>query len=561
MPTAGEVAVACLVDGGVRWFAGMVGSVTVPLVAAVAREPRARFVAVRHEQVAAALLDATARLTGIPGVCLVHSASGSLAASLGIASAQRDCVPLVLISGTQERAMYRRGAWQVLDIDAVLRPIVKWQQRVEDPAEIPAAIRRALAEATGGRPGVVHLDLPIDISQAPLDAAPAADRVYRAPLYRPEPDSEAVRQTLNLLRRARRPVLVCGGGAAWSRAGEAVTALAEHLGAPVVLSASSRGLVPEDHPLCLGSSGVIGYPAASRALREADLIVGLGARFSDLQTSRWQHIQPGVPIVQCDLDAAEIGQQYPVTVGVLADVRAFVDQLLIGAEHGLPVDDGQGGLRAEPLAPDPDRQAWAAGLRAEREVYLQDWLATTPGDGQAPRPQEVIGALIEQLPRDAILAAGAGDHGFFAALLPIHVPYGQLTSVRLGAMGCGLGLALGAKLAAPERQVVAILGDGELMIQLQDLETMVREGLAVTVIVFNNFQLGSQRPRMAATGIIAGVEHTNPDFAQLARLFGAQGWRVDRPGQFPAALQAALASNGPALIDVLLDPTITAPRP
>src|SRR5829696_2471628 len=148
MPTAGEVAVAHLVAGGVRHFAGMVGSVTVPLVAAVAREPRARFLPVRHEQVAAAMLDGAARLTGTPGVCLVHSASGSLAASLGIASAHRDSVPLIVISGTQERPMFRRDAWQVLDVGALLRPIVKWQRRVEDPADIPATIRQALAEAT-----------------------------------------------------------------------------------------------------------------------------------------------------------------------------------------------------------------------------------------------------------------------------------------------------------------------------------------------------------------------------------------------------------------------------
>ena len=412
---------------------------------------------------------------------------------------------------------------------------------------MPAAIRRALAEATGGRPGVVHLDLPYDVSNAPLDAPRPDGQRYSVPLYRPAPTADDLARTVELLRGARRPLLVVGGGAVWSGAGAAVQALAERLGAPLVLSPTSRGLVAEDHPLCLGPSGIVGYPPASRALREADLLLGIGSRFSDLQTGRWTLIEAGVPIVQADLDPSEVGRHYPVAVGAACDARLFAEGLVAAIEGAN-------------LSADAERGEWTRSLRATVDDYRRTCLAEPTGDGEQVRPQEVVRTLVETLPRDAIVTMGAGDHGFWAALLPVYEPQAHLLSAGLGAMGCGLPLALGAKLARPERPVVAIVGDGDLMLQLQDLETMVREALPIVIVVFNNFQLGSQRPRMAATGVLTGVEHGNPDFAQLAQLFGAAGWRVDHPGAFGAALREALAADRPALIDVLLDPTLGAPR-
>jgi acetolactate synthase-1/2/3 large subunit len=187
------------------------------------------------------------------------------------------------------------------------------------------------------------------------------------------------------------------------------------------------------------------------------------------------------------------------------------------------------------------------------------WFASAPDNGKV-QPQEVVRSLWDQLPRDAILTHGAGDHGFYGYMVPVASPGAHLVSARLGALGCALGYAMGAKLVRPEQTVVACVGDGELMLQIGDLETMARENVNAVVVVFNNFRLGSQRKRVESYGSVQGTDHTNPDFAQLAELMGCKGYRVDTPGQFDAALADALACGKPAVIDVLIDPEARPPR-
>ena len=533
-----------LIGGGVRHFAGMVGSTSAPYVGTLAQRNDVRYIGIRHEQVAASMMDATARLSGRPGCVMTHGASGLLAASLGIASSALDSVPMIALSTTQERQAMEKGWWQTSSALGPLAETAKWQTRVERPDQAVGAIRRALRESVTGKPGVAQIDIPIDVStdETGLDSLPTiAD--HKAPLHRSWPDPQAVQQCASLIRAAARPVILIGGGAAFSDAGSALLALAEALHSPVVNTPTSRSVVPETHELVLGPSGIVGYEPIGDAIREADLIIAIGSRLSDIQTSRGDLLPEDAPLIQVDIDGAALGKEYTPAVGVVADARAFTESL----------NDTLGGV----AIPDA-RRDWVASLTDRIADWYAAWHDATPDNGQV-QPQEMVRAMAE-LPADTIFTHGAGDHGFFGFMVPVAAPGAHLMSTRLGAMGCALGSALGAKLERPDQPVVACVGDGDFMLQLGDVETMVRERLPVIVAVFNNFRLGSQRKRVEAYGPVIGVDHGNPDFAKLAELFGCNGYRVDRPGDFGAAMDAALASGGPCIIDAIMDPEARPPR-
>ena len=535
-----------LLGAGVSHFAGMVGSTSAPYASALAAQNQARYVGIRHEQVAAAILDATARLSGQPGCLMVHGGSGLLAASLGIGSAALDCTPMVVLSATQERKAMENGWWQTLDVQKPIADFVKFQTRVERPDQAVAAVRDALRASVSGKPGVAQIDIPIDVSTDELgtDNVPAPVRMA-TPHIRSFPDPGLVKKAADLLARAQRPVLLIGGGANYSGAGDALMRLAERLGAPVVNSPTSRGVLPESNALVLGCAGIIGYEPVGNAIREADLVLAIGSRLSDIQTSRGELLPAGAPIIQVDIDAAALGKEYPSEVGVVSDAKAFADALNeILEANASPVRDV--------------RRNWTESLAARYTAWRDEWLSSAPDNGQV-QPQEIVAALCEQ-PSETIYTHGAGDHGFYGFMAPIDPPGSHLVSTRLGAMGCALGLAMGAKWARPDQPVITCIGDGDLMLQIGDLETMARERLNAVLIVFNNFRLGSQRKRVEAYGPVIGVDHGNPDFAQLAELFDCRGYRVDTPGQFAGALRDALASGEPCVIDVIVDPEARPPR-
>jgi acetolactate synthase-1/2/3 large subunit len=438
------------------------------------------------------------------------------------------------------------GWWQTLDVQKPVSDFVKFQTRVERPDQAVAAVRDALRESVSGKPGVAQIDIPIDVSVTELGEGdvPAPVKAM-APMLRPFPDPDAVARVVDLLRDAERPVILIGGGTNYSGAGTAILALAELLQAPVVNSPTSRGVLPESHPLVLGASGIIGYEPIGDAIREADLVLAIGSRLSDLQTSRGELLPIGAPLIQIDIDPAAIGREYPVTVATVADAKAFAEALNTIIE-GTPLN-----------VPDA-RRNWVASLDQRYAAWRVDWISSEPDNGQV-QPQEIVAALLEQ-PPETIFTHGAGDHGFYGFMAAVDPPGAHLVSARLGAMGCALGLAMGAKWERPGQPVIACVGDGDLMLQLGDLETMARERLPAVLVVFNNFRLGSQRKRVEAYGPVIGVDHGNPDFAKLAELFKCRGFRVDTPGQFAGALKDALASGEPCIIDVIVDPEARPPR-
>lgn len=535
-----------LIGAGVTYFAGMVGSTSAPYVATLAQRNDIRYVAVRHEQTAAAMMEATARLSGTPGCVMVHGASGLLAASAGIASAALDSTPMFVLSATQEKRAMENGWWQTMGVLTPLADVLKWQLRIERPDQAVDAVRRALRECVSGRPGAVQIDLPIDVSIEDAGDGPFPEPLTAtAPALRPWPEPAKVGAAAQLLRAAKQPVILVGGGAVYSGAGDEILKLAERLCAPVVNTPTSRHAVPETRRLVLGPSGIVGYEPIGNALLETDLVLAIGCRLSDLQTSRGDLLPAGAAIVQVDIDPGTVGRNHVPAVGIVADARAFTESL------NAILDDNDIDIPAA-------RTAWVDSLIARIAAWRQDWFDATPDNGKI-QPQEVVQALMA-LPAETIFTHGAGDHGFYGYMAEVAAPGAHLVSTRLGAMGCALGLTLGAKLARPDQLVIGCIGDGDFMLQIGDLETMARENLAAVMVVFNNFRLGSQRKRVEAYGPPMGVDHGNPDFAKLAELFGCNGYRVDQPGAFDAALQDAIASGRPCVIDVIMDPDARPPR-
>ena len=535
-----------LVGAGVEYFSGMVGSTSAPYAATLADRNDIRYVGVRHEQTAAAIIEATARLSGKPGCLMIHGASGLLAASAGIASAALDSTPMLVLSATQERRAMENGWWQTMNVLPPLSEVLKWQIRVERPDQAVDAIRRALHETVSGKPGVAQVDLPIDVSTGELDTgSPPVSAPRVAPMFRPLADPVAVDDTVSLLRNAARPVLLVGGGAVYSGAERVLIDLAERVHMPVVNTPTSRSAVPETHPLVMGPSGIVGYEPVGDAIREADMILATGSRLSDLQTARGDLLPDRIPIVQVDIDPAAVGRNHDVTVGIVADARSFAEAL-------------NETLTENPIDVPDARRDWTDGLSARISGWQLAWFDAIPDNGKM-QPQEVVQSMMT-LPPETIFTHGAGDHGFYGYMVPVATPGAHLVSTRLGTMGSTLGLALGAKLARPEQTVVGCVGDGDFMLQIGDLETMARENLGVVMVVFNNFRLGSQRKRVEAYGTVMGVDHGNPDFARLAELFGCRGYRVDQPGSFDETFREALTTGAPCVIDVIMDPDARPPR-
>jgi acetolactate synthase-1/2/3 large subunit len=536
-----------LIESVVVLYAGIVGSTSAPYVSSLAGRKNARYVAVRHEQVAAAIVDAAARLTGRPGCVMTHGASGALAASLGVAAAAADSIPMLFLSTTQQRIAMERGYWQALSVLSPMAGFVKWQTRIERPDRALEAVRQALIECVSGKPGVSQIDIPIDVSVAEYDGGHFGSVNCQTPTHRPCASQNDIARTIEMLKVCKRPVILLGGGVAVSGAGEQILRLARRLQAPIVNSPTSRGQVAEDDEICFGASGILGYEPIGDLIKESDLILALGSRLSDLQLARTDLIPVGAPIVQVNIDPVAIGRFHHVELGVLADVRQFAQQL-------------NAALDLSPL-PEADqaRRDWIAAKAKRIKEWKKQWLASAPKNGYL-QPQQIVEAMAEVVPRDAIHCHGAGNHGYYGYMLPVDPPGAHLVSARLGAMGCALGYGIGAKLVRPDQTVIVCIGDGDLMLQIGDLETLAREKLKVVVLVFNNFRLGSQYERVRSYGLVHGVDHSNPDFAKLADLFGCTGIRVESVERLGPALREALACDGPVIVDMIIDPESQAPR-
>ena len=543
---------------GVDVIFGLCGHTIIAFLDALGKS-RIRFITARHEQVAAHAADGYARVTGKVGVLLTHLGPGLTNATTGVANAALDSIPMVIIAGDVPSYYYGRHPHQEVNLhqDAdqfrVFEPFCKRIYRVDHPHDLPRAIERAFHLAQTGRPGPVLVDVPMDIFSADLPVD-AFEKVP-AEIAKPAMDPATIERVVSALAAAEQPVLYAGGGVVSARAGGELAALAEALEIPIAHTLMGTSAVPSNHPLLLGMTGFWGTPIANDTCRNADLILAIGTRLGEANSSSWyQDITFSIPptrLMHIDADISEIGRNYPTELGIVADAKIALGALAAAAKDRS--HPARGGLRAT--------------IAAARETYMGNFLGQYASDQYPMRPERILAELRKALPADAFIVTDVGwNKNGVGQQYPFSVPYTFITPSGLATMGFGAGAALGVKTAHPDRVVLALVGDGGFgAANPTVVATAMEANLPVIWVVMDN----------KAFGTIAGLERQNydwsfgctfecdgkpygPDFAAMARACGADGIMIEKADDLGPALRAALASNRPTVIQA---PMENAPTP
>jgi acetolactate synthase-1/2/3 large subunit len=530
--TGGELVARALAAASVRQVFTLVGGHTTP-VADACVDAGIRLVDVRHEEAAAHMAHAWSRTTGETGVALVTAGPGVTNTATGIANAWSGGAPVLLLGGRAPLAQADRGALHEIDQIALMQPITKWAATVYEAERLPEYVARALAEARAGRPGPVFLELPSDVLRAEADVqttvAPAAPP-------RAAGDPAAIAAAAELLGGASRPLVVGGSGVFWSGASRELVSLVERLEAPVLVSHAARGIVPDDHRNHVGA-------ARSRALRGADVVLVVGSRFNFMlaygQPPRWN---PHARVVQVDADPAALGRNRHVDVAIAGDAGLVLRQLREAVPKRAPAT-----WLAELRAADAAARARLARLAQEET-------------GGAMHPLALCASLAEALEPDAFLAVDGGDILSFARqAVPSRRPGGWLDSGSFGCLGHGIASACAAKIAFPDRQAVALVGDGAFGLGAVELDTAARHGLPILVVVSNNSAWGIEATsQQMEFGRAVATSLEERPYHLLAESLGCEGRRVGTRRELDDALAVPLGDR-PRLLDVVTDSAARSP--
>ena len=541
--TGAQSLIKALEAQGVEVIFGLPGGAILPVYDPII-DSTIRHILVRHEQGAGHMAEGYAQATGRPGVAMVTSGPGATNIVTPISNAYMDSIPLVVITGQVPTGAIGTDAFQECDITGITQGITKHNWLITDVEDIPTVIAEAFYVATTGRPGPVLVDFPKDIAQTEVEwVEPPSFDELDLPGYKPQLDGDAelVSAAADLMAAAERPLLYVGGGVLKARGAEALLALAESTGIPVVTTLMARGAFPDSHELCLGMPGMHGNYTAITAMQEADLLVSLGARFDDRVTGRLDAFAPKAKIVHVDIDPAELNKVRRADVGIVGDARRVTEALVTASAGRSQVD----------------RSAW--------RTQLAGWQAEFPltydpaEEGQALKPQAIIEALAANSPADTIVVAGVGQHQMWAAQhWNYDLPYTWINSGGAGTMGFAVPGAIGAKVGEPGRTVWGIDGDGCFQMTAQELVTARVEGIPVKIAILNNSYLGMVRQwqEMFYEERYSEVYLTPdlPNFVMLAESMGCVGIRVDRPEDVLPAIERANAINDrPVVIDFRTD--------
>jgi len=505
------------------------------------------------EKAAAYMADGYARVTGKPGVCMAQSV-GAANLAAGLQDAWLGRSPVVALTGRKEPAFQHRNSYQEIPHAPLFAAVTKFSAPVDSTAELPRLLRHAWRAALADTPRPTHLDfcgLQGDVIELGQTTEPPVidPEMRRIPAHRPVADAQDIERAAAALREVRRIVIIAGEGAAASRAGPELLALAEALAAPIATSLGARGIVPTRHALHIGVPGSYSAPPANRIVHSADLVLYVGCDTGDQVTLNWAIPPLATKIVQIDADPLEIGRSYPNTIGVVGDAKATLARLVEAV--GRPTRD--------------------RGFAEETARIVADWRATMEplaSDDKAPiRVERLCTEVTKALPADGILVADTGYSGIWTGTMVDFNGAGQTYLRAAGSLGWSFPAALGAQCAAPNRKVLCFTGDGGFYYHLPELESARRCGIPVTVVVNNNSGFGQN---LSGVRRIAGnrpgrgealVRFGPTDFAAVAQSFGVRGIRVEQPAAIASALSEALADSGPVVVDVVTDLEPRAPEP
>ncbi len=525
--TGAQALIQSLLREGVEVVFGLPGVQIMEAYDALYEQPGIRLITVRHEQSAAYMADGYARTTGRVGVALVVPGPGALNAAAAVGTAYAASSPVLLISGQIDSSLIgqNRGALHEIDDQLdVFKPITKWNGRVARPEEIPNLVHVAMQQALDGRPRPVEIEVPFDTLLASADV----ELLEREGPVKQFPDPEKVKQAAELLARAERPLIWAGGGCREADISTEIAALAEALNAPVITTPEGKGAIPENHPMSLGVF-YYGHGPAYYALPQADVILAIGSRMNMNPRTPWS-LHSGQRVIRIDADPEEVSRTIDPEVGIVADAK-------LGSLELLAEMDG-----ANRVSQWTDRE-----LEEIRRKTNEDLRAL------APLQMDIIETMRAELDDDAIMVAGTTEVAYWGHLhFPVLAPRSYLTSSYFATLGYAFPTALGAKVGNPNRQVVATIGDGGFMYANSELSTAVQEGINVVTLVFNNGLYGASRADQMHRyqGRTIGTELRNPDFAQLAEVYGALGIKLEDRQELGPALRDALRAERPAVIEV-----------
>ena len=548
--TGAEAVVEMLRAHGVDTIFGLCGDTSLPLYDALARSGFIRHVLTRDERHAGYMADGYARVSGRGGVCEGPSGGGATYILPGLVEANESSIPVLAIN--TDVSVSSRGKFTLTELDqrALMKPLTKWNAVLDRPADIPRVMRTAFEAMTTGRPGAAHIALPFDVQNGPVDRNDVwADPTLGSfPSRRVGPDPSLVELAARLLRKAKQPVFICGGGVVLSGAEGELATLAETLSAPVATTISGKGSIDER---CAHSVGVVGSnggtPETRAVVDAADLIVFVGCRAGSVTTERWRHPQAGkARIIHIDVDPAVPGTNYKVDVPLIGDARLGLSALI----------DALDGHK---------RDADLSFVDHHKRAKFEQFEALARSNDQPINPERVVFELQKNLDRDAIVVADPGTPcPYLSAYYVVKGTGRRYFSNRAhGALGYALAAAIGAHMARPQVKTVAVMGDGSFGMCVGELETAVRLKLPVTFIVISNAVYGwiKAGQKSGYERRYFSVDFGVTDHAKVAEAFGVQSWRVTDPTKLDTVLRQAVSSANPTLVDIVCQPLHEAKAP
>jgi acetolactate synthase-1/2/3 large subunit len=542
---------------GVRHVFGLCGHTNIAVLSAMANSS-IEFINVRHEQVAAHAADGYARVTRKASVLLTHLGPGLTNAATGVANAALDCIPMVVIAGDVPSHYFGKHPHQEVNLHAdgaqheIYRPFVKRAWRVDDPELLPEIIDKAFLLAESGQPGPVLVDVPMDVFSAQIDSSlfTRLERNTRT-LRKPSLDLRTAREIVTRMADARQPLLYVGGGVVLADACDELRAFVDLLGIPVAHSLMGKGALPDDHPLLLGMSGFWGTKLVNDSCLAADWVLGLGTRFKEADCSSWYRDYtfniPPTKLIHIDIEPCEIGRNFVTEIGAVADLKQALQVLIEVAREMFPA---------------PRKATKTADTIARfRREFTANNLAMATSDAFPMMPERILAEVRALLPRDAIITTDVGwNKNGVGQQFPVYTPGSVLTPGGFATMGFGPPAAIGAKIAARDRVVLSLVGDGGFGQNPSALATAVEQGLAIIWLVMNNNAYGTIAGlQKAAYGLTHGTlfpaaevgwEAQKPNYAEIARAYGCEGERLKSAADLAPALRRALASGRPYLLDV-----------
>lgn len=533
-----QMIMEALKNEGVEIVFGYPGGAALNIYDEIYKQKYFRHILVRHEQAAVHAADGYARASGKVGVAFVTSGPGFTNAVTGLATAYADSIPVILISAQVSNSLIGSDAFQEIDAVGISRPCVKHNYLVKSIDELPRILKEAFYIAKTGRPGPVHIDIPKDVSSA-IGEFEYPDEI-KMQTYKPnyKGNSKQIKKAIELIEASKKPLFYLGGGVISSNASEAVRKLIEITQIPAVETLMALGALDSNDPNCLNMVGMHGSYAANMAMSEADLIIALGARFDDRVTGKVSEFAKNAKIIHVDIDPSSISKIINADFPIVGDVKSVVEDMI---------------ERAKDEINPKNFNTWHEIIANYSRIHP----LTYKDSNEVLKPQWIIEETARNLPNDAIITTDVGQHQMWVAqYFPFKYPRTFLTSGGLGTMGYSLPASMGAKLAHPAKEVVNFVGDGSVLMNIQELMTMIQSNIKVIHIILNNGFLGMVRQwqslfygeRFSSTNI-----ELQPDFVKLIESFGGLGFRATNKEEFSSALKTALSSDKVSFIDAHID--------